>query len=357
MSLHWLRIENVRCIAQAELELHARCNLISGPNASGKTTLLESIFLLGRGRSFRTPKLESLIRTSSNALRVVGRTLSGQHLATLGIETARDGLRARVEGRNVTSLAELAVALPVQSIDPEVHRLIEGGPTERRRFLDWGVFHVEPRFVGNWRRFQRALRQRNAALRSGGSAREIRAWDPDFIEAGTEVTRHRVDYVNILSPYVRSAGRRLLGAEIELELRAGWSVEQDLGGALEASWPRDLERQQSHLGPHRAELVIRLDGTVARGHVSRGQQKLLAATLLLAQLQCDADRGSKLAVLLVDDPAAELDSPHLRALLTEIGALHCQLFVTALDPQNALLEALSPGRRFHVEHGKVAGLV
>src|SRR5262245_17080420 len=181
MSLHWLRIENVRCIAQAELELDTRSNLISGPNASGKTTLLESIFLLGRGRSFRTPRLESLVRSGCGTLRVVGRTLSGPRTATLGVEAARDGLRARVEGRNVTSLAEMAIALPVQSIDPDVHRLIEGGPAERRRFVDWGVFHVEPQFVGSWRRFQRALKQRNAASRSGRSVTEFRAGDPHFL--------------------------------------------------------------------------------------------------------------------------------------------------------------------------------
>jgi DNA replication and repair protein RecF len=357
VSLQRLRIENVRCIAQAELEFDARCTLISGPNASGKTTLLESIFLLGRGRSFRTLKLESLIRGGSSTLRVVGRTSSGQHVATLGVEARREGLRARVDGRNVTSLVELAVALPVQSVDPDVHRLIEGGPAERRRFLDWGVFHVEPQFVGSWRRFQRALKQRNAALRTGARSAEVRAWDPDFLEAGAQVARHRAEYVSTLSRYVQDVGRRLLNAEIELEFRPGWSAEHDLNSALAASWSRDLERQQTHIGPHRAELVIRLNRTVARGQVSRGQQKLLASALLLGQLQCDAERGSKLAVLLVDDPAAELDSAHLRALLDEIRALRSQLVVTALEPQNTLLESLSPARRFHVEHGEVTGLV
>ena len=357
MSLQWLRIENARCIEQAELEFDARCNLISGPNASGKTTLLESIFLLGRGRSFRTPKLESLIRTHCAELRVVGKAVSGHRTITLGVEASRDAMRARVDGRPVTTHADLAIALPVQSIDPEVHRLIDGGPLERRRFLDWGVFHVEPLFVGNWRRFQRALKQRNAALRARASAAEIRAWDPHLMEAGEQVARQRAEYVNVLSDYVARAGRRLLDADIALELRGGWSADQSLAEALEGAWSRDLERQQTTVGPHRAELVIRLDGSLARARVSRGQQKLLAATLLLAQLQCDTDRGSKLAVLLVDDPAAELDTRHLEALLTEIGSLQSQLFVTALDPQNVLLEALSPGRRFHVEHGKVARLV
>jgi DNA replication and repair protein RecF len=178
-----------------------------------------------------------------------------------------------------------------------------------------------------------------------------------LIEAGELVARHRADYVNVLRSYARRAGERLLGGDVALDLRAGWDVEQSLAEALANSWARDVERQQTSVGPHRAELLIRLDGAPARGRVSRGQQKLLASTLLLAQLQCDQNRGSKLAVLLVDDPAAELDSLHLQALLAEIGALRCQLFVTALDPKTMLIDALSPGRRFHVEHGKVAALL
>jgi DNA replication and repair protein RecF len=357
MSLQWLRIENVRCIAHAELDLDARSNLISGPNASGKTTLLEAVFLLGRGRSFRTPKLESLIQMGRNGLRVVARTLSGTHLVTVGLEASRDGMRARVDGRSIASLAELAVALPVQSIDPDVHRLIEGGPAERRRFIDWGVFHVEPRFVDDWRRFQRALRQRNAALRAGALAAEVRAWDHDLVDAGTDIAQHRAAYVATLSPYVQAVAQRLLGSRIDLELRSGWNADRDLESAVAASWARDTQYQTTHVGPHRAELVIRVEGATARGQVSRGQQKLLAAALLVGQLRCDAERGSKLAVLTVDDPAAELDSAHLRALLDEIRTLHSQLIVTALEPQKSLLETLSPGRTFHVEHGKVTRLV
>ena len=202
--------------------------------------------------------------------------------------------------------------------------------------------------------FLRAIRE---VASKDYSPAEIQAWDPHLVEAGEQVARQRAEYVNLLSDYVARAGSRLLDGDIELELRGGWSADQSLAEALSGAWLRDLERQQTTVGPHRAELVIRLEGSAARTRVSRGQQKLLASTLLLAQLQCDTDRGSKLAVLLVDDPAAELDTRHLQALLTEIGSMQSQLFVTALDPQNVLLEVLSQGRRFHVEHGKVARLV
>ena len=169
MSLDSLGIEDFRCVERAELQLDGRCNVISGENASGKTSLLEAIFVLGRGRSFRTAKADTLIRNGTGAFQLTARVRGDGTARPLGLRFSRDGIEARYSGRPVAGLAELATVLPVQAIDPEVHRLIEGGPQERRRFVDWGVFHVEPSFVDHWRRYQRALRQRNERHHSSES--------------------------------------------------------------------------------------------------------------------------------------------------------------------------------------------
>jgi DNA replication and repair protein RecF len=245
----------------------------------------------------------------------------------------------------------------VQAIDPEVHRLIEGGPQERRRFVDWGVFHVEPSFIGHWRRYQRALRQRNAALKATQPDALVRIWDADLVEAGLEVAALRARYVDALRPHVAAVSERLLGSAVDLALTRGWSVERSLEDALEASWSRDRARGLTHSGPHRADLVVRFEGVTARDRVSRGQQKLAASALLLGQLRCDAELGSDVAALLVDDPAAELDEIHLRQLLAEVAGLPAQLVLTALDPRNAALQDLPDGHRFHVEHGLVTRLL
>lgn len=357
MSLERLGIEDFRCVERAELELDGRCNLVSGQNASGKTSVLEAIFFLGRGRSFRTQRNDTLVRRGRDHFTLTGRVAAGGHGQPIGMRVGADGIEARFAGRAVTGLAELASLLPVQAIDPEVHRLVEGGPQERRRYLDWGVFHVEPRFVGDWRRYQRALRQRNAALRAGQGEAVVRAWDPELIESGNLVAQQRARYVKRLQPAVAEVGEKLLGAPVELSLSQGWIAERTLEEALGASWARDLERGVTHAGPHRADLAVRFEGLLARDRVSRGQQKLAAAALLLGQLKCDAEQGSSVAVLLVDDPAAELDFGNLERLLTEIVRLPAQLFVTALDPGNAALQMLPPGARFHVEHGAVTRLI
>jgi DNA replication and repair protein RecF len=358
MTLRRLEIRDFRCIETADLELDPRCNLISGPNASGKTSLLEAIFVLGRGRSFRTPRNEALIRRGSDALLLAGRFETPQGaLRPIGVRYGREGFEAKAGGQRIASLAELASVLPVQAIDPEVHRLVEEGPQERRRFLDWGVFHVEPRFVDQWRRYQRALKQRNAALRAEEPDNVVRAWDPELIEAGQVLAHSRRTYLTQLRPVVAATGERLLDLPVDLTLTDGWADGTDLGEALADSWRRDRDRGSTHVGPHRADLRIRVGGDPARHRVSRGQQKLTAAAMLLGQLKCDAGLGSPTAALLVDDPAAELDSANLDRLMSVLLELPGQLVVTALDPTVGAFERLPAARRFQVERGQITRLV
>src|SRR5271166_5070769 len=165
MSIRRVQVTDFRCLQSAALEFDPRFTLISGANASGKTSLLEALYVLGRGRSFRTRRLEHLIRRGSERFIVFGEVDAFGRRVALGVEGSPAGVRAKLGGAKATSLAELAPFLPVQIIDPEIHRLIEEGPSRRRRFLDWGVFHVEPQFVQHWQSYYQVLKQRNAALR------------------------------------------------------------------------------------------------------------------------------------------------------------------------------------------------
>lgn len=359
MQLNDLAVRDFRCIESADLDFAPRCNIVSGPNASGKTSLLEAIFLLGRGRSFRTPRTELLIRRGASELMLTGRVEAGEYggVRPVGIRYGRDGFEARAGGTPVRSLAELATVFPVQAIDPEVHRLIEEGPQERRRYLDWGVFHVKPNFVDQWRRYQRVLRQRNAALKAQADAAVVRAWDAELQESGEALAHSRREYLEALHPAVHAMGERLLDMPVDLRLADGWPQGLSLREAMEHNWGRDRERGTTHAGPHRADVSIRVGADLARHRVSRGQQKLTAAAMLLGQLQCDHALGSPTAALLVDDPAAELDAEHLQALLGVVREMPGQLFVTALDPSLDAFRGLPEARRFHVEHGKITRLV
>ena len=351
MALRRMQVTDFRCLHQADLEFDPHFTLIRGPNASGKTSLLEAIYVLGRGRSFRTRHLDHLIRAGAARMIVFGEVETSHRRVTLGVEGAPTGTRAQMGGERVSSLADLASALPVQIIDPEIHRLIEEGPSRRRRFLDWGVFHVEPAFVGHWQKYQLVLRQRNAALKAQHST--VSAWDGELIRYGELLTEARQRYVALLAPVATGIARTLLGLELTLAYRTGWTRDLSLRVALDQGLAKDREFGSTQVGPQRAELSIRLDGVPAKDRISRGQQKLLAAVLLIAQIKLFPDDSPSAPTLLLDDPAAELDEARLAALIGEVRAQRLQLIVTTLHDDAGLAAFGTPGRRYRLEQGAV----
>ena len=352
MTLSRLQVTDFRCLQSAELRLDPQFTLISGPNASGKTSLLEAMYVLGRGRSFRTRRLEHLIRHGVERFVIFGEVDTTHRRVPMGVEGSAAGIRAQIDGDKPSSLAELALQLPVQIIDPEVHHLIEEGPSRRRRFLDWGVFHVEQSFVGHWQRYQQVLKQRNAALKAHQPRGVVSVWDSDLVRSGELLSAARSRYVTALSPRAEAIGRNLLGMELSLGYRSGWPKDQSMAEALQQSWNHDQDAGATQIGPHRAELAIRLDGTAVKDRISRGQQKLLAAALLIAQIKLFPEGAPVQPSLLLDDPAAELDDERLAGLIREVSSQSVQLIVTTLHGEFSAFG--EPGRRFTMSGGAVS---
>jgi DNA replication and repair protein RecF len=352
MSLIELQVENLRCVESAQLALHPRCTLIWGENGAGKTSLLEAAFLLGRGRSFRSRQTEQLIRRPAPKLLIFGRT-DGPHPHALGLEFSRDhGVQARLDGQDVKSLADLTLAFPVQVIDPDIHKLIEEGGRRRRRWLDWAVFHVEPQFGEAWYRYARALRQRNAALKSRPA--DARPWEAELIAQGERISAARRQVLAQIEPHWATALASMDCPAARLAYAQGWPDAQGLEEALRHARARDEARQTTTVGPHRADVRIWVEQKSARDVLSRGQQKLVAAALTLAQLHLLSQHAGLVPTLLLDDPAAELDARHQAGFVAEISRLQCQLILTALQPE--IPGFTQPDRVFHVEHGRVRPL-
>jgi DNA replication and repair protein RecF len=347
--IHRFTASNFRCLENIELSLSADFNLIYGPNASGKTSILEALAYLGRGKSFRGAPTTSLVRHGQHEFVLFGETASAGRNQRVGVRNSREGLEIRVDGRGDGGAAALAEALPLQVIDPEVHNLVAGGPEQRRRYLDWVGFHVEPDHLLTWRRFKRALRQRNAALKSRTSAAAIRSWDAEFIDLGMRLDGSRRRALDATRGALSAHGAALLGTELGFEYQQGWNSSKALALALEEGLERDRQHGVTQSGPHRADLKVSYDERQARKLVSRGQQKLLASAMILAATETAQAALERPLLLLLDDPAAELDSAALGRLLQAVRSLGCQVVATSLE-EGAL--ELPPGARlFHVEHG------
>lgn len=352
MPLERIRIEGFRCLTAVDVKLHPERNYLFGRNGAGKTSFLEAIHLLGRGRSFRTRQNRRLIQHGSSGFSVYGEYQTAIGRRRLGVSLDASELQVRLDGESARGMSALATVLPVHVIEPTMHRLIEGGPSERRRFLDWGVFHVEPSYLDVWRRYRRILGQRNAALKQG---QDLSVWHDQFLKAANFVDHARNCYENDLNIELAGLSEALLGSAIEIDYRSGWAEDSTLEQALQTSEKKDRSFGLTHVGPHRADLRVRLGARGVREEISRGQQKLVAASLILAQIRVFAKTHGEGGVLLVDDPAAELDRSALSALLGALEGLPAQLILTGLS-DTSLTPELS-ALVFTIEQGEVTQML
>ena len=231
--IHRFKVSNFRCVEDADVQLSSDFNLICGANASGKTSFLEALAYLGRGKSFRGASTNNLIRHGESEFVLFGETENNGRGHKIGVRNSRDGLEVRIDGASDGGAAALAEALPLQVIDPEVHNLVGGGPELRRRFLDWVAFHVEHDHLQAWRRFRRALKQRNAALKAKSPLAAIRSWNAEFVELAGLLDESRRRALEVTLDCLSEYGLALLGTELGFEYAQGWNREKSLEQALE----------------------------------------------------------------------------------------------------------------------------
>jgi len=340
---------NFRCLENIELTADPQYNLIYGRNASGKTSVLEAMAYLGRGKSFRGAATTDLVRHGEQEFVLFGRVLDGDHVSKVGVRNSHEGLEMRIDGDSAGGAAALAEALPLQIIDPDVHELVAGAPEQRRRYLDWIAFHVERGYLDTWRRFRRALKQRNAALRSGASLAVLEGWNTEFAELAAAVDTGRRAALAVAADGLAEAGTDLLGSEVAFEYRSGWNEDYGLLAALQGSSERDRQQGNTQYGPHRGDVKLEFDARKARKLVSRGQQKLLACAMVLAAAETAQTVRERPLLLLLDDPGAELDKEALGRLMRRVAGLGSQVIATSLESDAPLFPTAA--KTFHVEHG------
>ncbi|MDR3490505.1 MAG: DNA replication/repair protein RecF [Gammaproteobacteria bacterium] len=358
MTLAHFDVVDFRNILSIEFDpLSVGFNFIYGLNGSGKTSLLESIYYLSRGRSFRSSAISRIIRRETNKFRVVAqiRTNEGQ-LYPVGIERQLQGdLKIRIAGKDVHSAAELAHLIPVQLINSHCYNLLDAGPSFRRKFLDWGVFYLNNAFLRVWRDYGLALKQRNAALRKFRPQKELDSWSKELANHAARLNEFRQDYIQLLLPLLNDTLPQLLNVSgLEMTYLPGWDDAQDYYELLSASYGKDSQLGHTQFGPHRADLKITINNISAKDILSRGQQKLFVCAMMLAQGALLQKGVNKKPIYLIDDLPAELDKVSRSNLIALLSKQETQIFVTAVE-KSALSDSLStvPVKMFHVEHGNL----
>tara|TARA_Y100001933_G_scaffold177877_1_gene176343 strand:+ start:6998 stop:8098 length:1101 start_codon:yes stop_codon:yes gene_type:complete len=356
-----LDILNLRNLRQVSIQPSSGINYLFGGNGAGKTAVLEAVHLLARGRSFRSGQVSELVRAGEDHL-TVRAAIEDEHRGEQRVALLRGrGGRGelRINGEPGRRVSQAAVLMPVQVLGPLLSDLVFGGPGVRRQWLDWGVFHVEPGYLDTLRSYLQAVRQRNAALkRSGGSsggAGSVEAFSESVATLGEDVSRARRGYLVELE-VVLARALAAMAPEMTLEIgyRQGWPDEESLLKTLGDWRRREVKSGSTQFGPHRADLELRVAGQVAGGTVSRGQGKILASAMMLAQAELLQRRGRRSTAFLIDDIGAELDSAHTQRFFQALKAVGSQIFATSNDPPGWIREVAGTDIRvFHVEQGSV----
>ncbi|HEX7817722.1 DNA replication/repair protein RecF [Dyella sp.] len=358
MRFDQLRIQGLRCLTDVTLDLDAGINVFVGDNGAGKTSVLEAAFLLSHARSFRTSAREALTQRGTAAFSVYAELMRGDaRLSRLGLGRAGNRWEARVDGQSA-ALGQLVRDCAVVCFEPGSHALIAGAADERRRYLDWGVFHVEQSFMPAWRRYQRALKQRNSLLRSENPSEGLLLpWEAELAQSGALIDQQRQAYLGLLKPKLAEEASALLPelGTLELKYKRGWPDDRDLGEQLSISRARDISRGHTTAGVHRADWSLAFEGAPLREHLSRGQEKLTALSCMLAQAAVYADRCGEWPIVALDDLASELDEAHQRLVVERLAGAGAQILVTGTDVPGALRDAKVIV--FHVEQGVVKPLL
>lgn len=355
MRVDRLHVEGLRIVDKADMAPGPLVNGIWGANGSGKSSLLEALYLAGYGRSFRSRSARPIIRDGAPCTRVVVEMVRDDgRRHRIGLEKDRQESRVRCDAQPVKRLSDLMNLLPIELITPDTISLIDGPPDARRQLLDRLVFHVEHLHLMNLQRYATGLRQRNAALSRRASAAVCKSWDPELAAAGEKIHQHRLVHFDRWLIRLASWWAKIWpDLPLTVSLRPGFDADLGLAPDLGAHFDSDYQQGFTGIGPHRFDIRCAVEGVAAKDFLSRGQQKALAICMVCAAVDQMGHSGGERPIVLFDDLAAELDGSIRSRLLTALVNNGHQVFATATEL--SVLQGLEvpPATLFHVKQGQV----
>lgn len=375
MPLERIHLTNYRNFATAEFRPSPAINLITGGNGQGKSNLLEAIYYLGSGRSFRDLADTYLIRRGADFMRVEGE-VEGHDLALAASAVPRRKT-LWINGVKQNRLSSLYGYLPVLAFIPEDLYIVKGPPEVRRNFLDQVLEQAVPGYSDDRLRLRRILAQRNRVLAEGGTRNNqslLAVWDHELFHVGGRIMTVRLQALRRIAPLAARLYQEISGEDVPLEfvyhpgglrqaIPATTGVDeghlrQALRAAAEARRREELARGQTLVGPHRDEMSFVLGGNDMRFYASQGQQRTLALALRLAQKELLRREWQGRLTIILDDIFSELDAGHQERL---VEALDGQVFLATCQPaqlppalrrRTTLTVSVAGGRLVPVDTGR-----
>ncbi|AHE65594.1 DNA replication/repair protein RecF [Legionella oakridgensis] len=352
MILTELHVHHLRNIRFARLAFHPRMNVFYGANGSGKTSMLEAIYLLGTGHSFRTREISPLIQHEEKALTLFAKTHMDESISMQ--KSLAGSTIVKLNQQPCRNSSELARFLPCQVFYQDIFYIIDAGPSVRRNIMDWGLFHVKQSYHGVWKEYRRVLKQRNALLKQKANRQQFVPWDKLLVDLSHELDRMRSDYfaqwVEVFQHFLSG----LTDISCKIHYEKGWDRRnqgKELQQILTEQFASDCQRQYTQSGAHQADFVFDCSSTIkAKYLLSRGQQKIILTALKLAQ----AHLLQKPCIYLFDDIFAELDETHLQRLLRCLEKIKGQFLFTVTDKNYVQrLETVGSMMVYSLEQGQI----
>ena len=350
MSISQLSLTDFRNLKSTTLDFDPSFNLICGGNGSGKTSLLEALFVLCQGHSFRTHLLKQCIRHDKKGFLLFGRFDGFK----AGLSKTDQKLEIRIDGESIKRRSELVRRSPINIVNAASFDLIEGAPTVRRKFLDWCLFHVEHEYADTWVQFQHALRQRNRLLKTSRDLTQLDYWDQALMEPSFKLSQMRQKYVVELKKEIEENLESIISGMVPgFEYYQGWAKDIDLEEAMKKARSKDLKAGFTSSGIHRDNLKLTSSGRPVAEVLSRGQSKRLCIALLLGALKLVSRCSENRIILLIDDLHAELDKESQNIVYQQLLKMNLQLFVSNVETSVPAGLGIKEVKMFHVEHGTI----
>ncbi len=348
MTIGQLSLTDFRNLRSTTLDFDSNINLITGDNGSGKTSLLEAIYVLCQADSFRTHQLKQCVNHARSNFLLFGRFSDFK----AGLSKSDSKLLIHVNGESVHRRSELVKRAPVNIVNADSFNLIDGAPQKRRAFIDWCLFHVEHTFADTWGEFRHALRQRNRLLKTRQNIELLDYWDEHLLVPSLKLHEMRKQQcAELKNIFEMELDGLLHGLSIELEYQKGWREGTDLKEAMLEQRQRDIRSGFTNAGIHRDDLVLTTGGRRVGEVLSRGQSKRLSVALMLAALRLVNRYDQKRIILLIDDLHSELDPEAEERVYRQLLEMDLQLFISNIDSDVPQPLKEKEFKMFHVEHG------